>query len=123
MKHDDLDRILSHEQEILPSSGFAASVMEAVRQEASALSPIPFPWKRVLPGLVASFLALVVLVFQVYAQLQQEAAAPQPPSAWMTAFSATMETAMRLGAHWILAALLLALASVKFAMRLAATKS
>ena len=31
------------EEEILPSSGFAASVMEAVRREAATPPPIPFP--------------------------------------------------------------------------------
>jgi hypothetical protein len=123
MKPDDLDRILSEEQEILPSSGFTASVMEAVRLEASALPPIPFPWKQVVPGLVASILMLAVLGFQVYAQPQQGGTTLQPASPWMSAFSATMATAVQLGAHWVLAALLLAFASVKFAMRLAASES
>ena len=41
--NDEFDRIMS-EEEILPSSGFAASVMEAVRREAVAPPPIPFPW-------------------------------------------------------------------------------
>ena len=50
---DDLDRILS-ETEILPSSGFAASVMAAVRREAEAPPPIPFPWKRFVPGFVVA---------------------------------------------------------------------
>jgi hypothetical protein len=118
MNPNDLARILSDEQEILPSSGFTASVMEAVRQEASAPPPIPFPWKRVIPGIVASCFLLVALAFQVHAQLQQEAAS-QLPSAWVSIFSATLETAMRRGVHWIIAALLLAFASVKFAMRLA----
>jgi hypothetical protein len=118
-QHDDLDCILSDEQEILPSSGFAASVMESVRQEASAPPPIPFPWKRALPGLVASCLLLVALVCLVHAQLQQGAAASLPSSAWVSIFSGTIEASMRHGAHWILAALFLAVAPVKFAMRLA----
>jgi len=49
MKDDDIDRILFQQDEIVPSSGFAASVMDAVRREASAPPPIPFPWKRALP--------------------------------------------------------------------------
>ena len=49
---DEMDRILSGEDEILPSSGFTVSVMDAVRREAAAPPPIPFPWKRALPGLV-----------------------------------------------------------------------
>ena len=33
---DEINRILSSEEEILPSSGFAVSVMDAVRREAAA---------------------------------------------------------------------------------------
>lgn len=50
-KTDKLDRILSAEEELVPSSGFAASVMDRVREEATATKPIPFPWKRALPGM------------------------------------------------------------------------
>ena len=32
MNDDDLDRMLMEREEIVPSSGFAASVMEAVQQ-------------------------------------------------------------------------------------------
>jgi len=31
--------------------GFLASVMDRVREEAAAPPPIPFPWKRALPGM------------------------------------------------------------------------
>jgi hypothetical protein len=51
---DKLDRILATEEELLPSSGFMASVMEAVQKEATVLPPIPFPWKRVVPGFAAA---------------------------------------------------------------------
>lgn len=47
-----IDRILAAEEELVPSSGFAAEVMERVSEEASAPPPIPFPWKRMAPGLV-----------------------------------------------------------------------
>jgi hypothetical protein len=36
----------------LQSSGFLAAVMERVADEARMPAPIPFPWKRALPGLV-----------------------------------------------------------------------
>jgi hypothetical protein len=52
MKDELLDRILATEEELVPSSGFAASVMERIREEATAPRPIPFPWKRAIPGLV-----------------------------------------------------------------------
>lgn len=59
----DLDRALRAEQDtLLPSSGFPDSVMTAIQHEASAPAPIPFPWRRALPGLVAAALVLLALV-------------------------------------------------------------
>jgi hypothetical protein len=47
-----IDRILATEGPLIATSGFLASVMERVREEASAPQPIPFPWKRVVPGML-----------------------------------------------------------------------
>ena len=47
-----IDHILATEEELVPSSGFLASVMERVQDEAAALAPIPFPWKRAIPGML-----------------------------------------------------------------------
>jgi hypothetical protein len=58
MKDAMLDRILANEEELIPSSGFAASVMDRIREEAAAPQPIPFPWKRAVPGI-----ALAAAVF------------------------------------------------------------
>jgi hypothetical protein len=55
--------MLSHEAEIVPSSGFTASVMNAVRGQAQAPPPILFPWKRALPGMAAAVLSLAWIVF------------------------------------------------------------
>ena len=52
MKLTEIDRILAAEEPLIPSSGFLASVMEGVREEAAAPPPIPFPWKRAVPGFV-----------------------------------------------------------------------
>jgi hypothetical protein len=54
MTNERIDEILGTEPELVPSSGFAASVMERVRQEAAAPPPIPFPWKRAVPGFVVA---------------------------------------------------------------------
>jgi len=121
---DEINRILSRDDEILPSSGFAVSVMDAVRREAAAPPPIPFPWKRALPGLLAGGFALaLVLVAGVVAmvQLGRGATAPQ--------FSVSLPSRMTpiLGlqhnlagaASWTVLALLLTWVSVKFSMRLA----
>ena len=55
-----IDKILASEEELVPSSGFLASVMERVAVGAGTLAPIPFPWLRALPGFV---LALAVFVW------------------------------------------------------------
>jgi hypothetical protein len=47
-----IDAILAGEEPLIPSSGFLASVMERVQEEAAAPPPIPFPWKRAIPGMV-----------------------------------------------------------------------
>jgi hypothetical protein len=47
-----IDRILATDEELIPSSGFLASVMERVQEEARMPAPIPFPWKRAVPGIV-----------------------------------------------------------------------
>jgi hypothetical protein len=73
---DELDRILLSEQSLLPSSGFASSVMDAIAKEAATPAPIPFPWKRVLPG----FAALLVGIFFLFRLLSETLAgiASQP---------------------------------------------
>jgi hypothetical protein len=56
-----LDMALASEEEILPSSGFLASVMERVQEEAAravAPTPIPFPWQRAIPGVLLTLAAL-----------------------------------------------------------------
>jgi hypothetical protein len=47
-----MDRILNSEEELIPSSGFVASVMEGVHEEARRAVPIRFPWKRAIPGML-----------------------------------------------------------------------
>jgi hypothetical protein len=47
-----IDQILATEEELIPSSGFLAGVMERVQEEAAAPPPIPFPWAWVLSGIL-----------------------------------------------------------------------
>jgi hypothetical protein len=54
MTPDDLDRILSSEDFVEPSSDFAMDVMAAVRQQAAEPSPLRFPWFRFAAGVAAS---------------------------------------------------------------------
>ncbi|MGD0630411.1 MAG: hypothetical protein ABR987_13730 [Terracidiphilus sp.] len=48
------ESILASEETIVPSSGFLDAVMERVKEEATMPAPIPFPWKRALPGFVVA---------------------------------------------------------------------
>jgi hypothetical protein len=68
VKNDDIDRVLSNEDSIVPSSGFAASVMEALQRDAETPPPIPFPWKRALPGLVSCVAAPIILLVVVFSR-------------------------------------------------------
>ncbi|HEY0553230.1 MAG TPA: hypothetical protein VGG20_03135 [Thermoanaerobaculia bacterium] len=54
MTPEDLDRILGSDERIVPSSGFAASVMERAREEAAAPPLLPFPWRRFVLGLLVT---------------------------------------------------------------------
>lgn len=62
--HNEIDRILSEEGIVRPSSDFAARVMRQVRSEAASPEPIEFPWRRFLPGMLTS-LSLVIGTFMV----------------------------------------------------------
>ncbi len=117
---DEIDRILSRGDEILPSSGFAALVMDAVRREAAAPAPIPFPWKRALPGLVVGACALlVVLVAGVaaIARMSRDSIAPQLPGYAPPAIPSLFHGGIQSAVIWTMLALLLAFVSVKLSTR------
>jgi hypothetical protein len=124
MNNDELDRILSRslaEEELVPSSGFAASVMEAVRREATEPPPIPFPWKRALAGLIAAGLTLVWVVIEIVLQLRHNVETPHSSAGWTSAWRPVLHAVM--GAHgaWLaLAGALVASAALSLlSMRLA----
>lgn len=119
MTRDDLDRVLSAEDKIVPSSGFASSVMDAVRREAATPPPIPFPWKRALPGLVLGIVAIVGLLVSEFAHRAPETSAPAVSTLSLTQLlSAARVIGVRAdGVGWIILALLLTLASVIFSLR------
>lgn len=123
MRDPDLDRILSKEEEILPSSGFAASVMEAVQREAAAPPPIPFPWKRALPGFCVAGLTLVSLITASILLLIHGVPRQPIPRQWIAASASFVAASRNIGAAWILVALLLSFASVQLAMHLAASRT
>ncbi len=72
---DTLDNILAAEAPLLPSSGFALSVMDSIRAEASEparnFSPaIHFPWARILPGAILALALLFWFLFRTATLLQ-----------------------------------------------------
>jgi hypothetical protein len=122
MKDEELDRILSKEADIAPSSGFVHSVMDAVRTEVAAPPPIPFPWRWALPGIAALGAAVVWLIILAFRLPAGGTLTTLNSSFWSdaTAYVAPWWYALEMaGAGWILLAVLLTLLSVRLSMRLA----
>ena len=126
MSDDELDRMLSAEQGIVPSANFARNVMARVRQEAAAPAPIPFPWKRALPGLVLCVLSLAAISIAAFlragSQPPLEASGPSFWTSIWTGLSSDLLNVLRAanagGLGWIILALLLTFASVMLSLRL-----
>jgi hypothetical protein len=117
---DPLDAVLlaeySSAEQLRPSSGFALSVMDAIREEATVPPPIPFPWKLFLPGAIAVVCALVTFVLWAarhYSAAAAGAFAPALPSPAL--LNSTMS--------WIALALGLTLIAVLSSFRLAHGRS
>ena len=76
MTPEELHRALARDAEgVRASQRFATAVMAAVRREAKAPPPIPFPWTRAAPGIAAALLVLVLAV----ASLVTTSSADAPP--------------------------------------------
>lgn len=123
MRPDEFDRILSADDDIVPASGFAASVMDLVRCEASAPPPLAFPWGRLVLGLVALLGLAAWLAWSGVLDRLWKPVASLSPEAWLTILARALDVATRTGATWTAAALLLALVSSKLAMRLASPRA
>ena len=114
MTNDDIDLVLSSEDTIVPSSGFAASVMDTLRREVEAPPPIPFPWKRALPGLVSCVGALVTLLVLSFMRDGRKTELPG-------GLTRIIEVANDAGVVWIAIALALSFVLVVLSMRVAST--
>jgi hypothetical protein len=53
MREDPLDRLLSSDESLAPSTGFPARVMDAVQQAAGEPPPLALPWARLALGFFA----------------------------------------------------------------------
>jgi hypothetical protein len=117
MRDDEMDRILSRDEQIAPSSGFVSSVMDAVRREAATPPPIPFPWERAAPGLAGWAVTLGAMVLGAFGWIE-DASGTQIAAA----LAGLEEAGASIGAGWIILALLVSLVSVKLSMRLAGAR-
>ena len=109
MRAEDIELMLARDDNIVPSSGFTASVMDAVTREATAAPPIPFPWKRALPGL--GWCLAVNIAFLIMG-LGSNGNPPLAPAAL------DLSTVLG-GVGWVTAALVVSLASVAVSIRMA----
>ena len=105
---NNIDRLLTDEGKITPSSKFLESVMEAVEREAAARRPIEFPWFRALPGIVATIVALAVALWSGIGALNDPGTivAVDELVLQLTVFATSI------GLHWILLAALITVVSV-----------
>lgn len=75
----ELERIFANEEELQPMTGFSTRVMRSVREEASATTPIAFPWARFLPGFLLNLgLLLGAAVWMILAPGSPSPAQPIP---------------------------------------------
>ena len=121
MGHDYLDEILSSVDDIVPSPGFITNVMAAVREEASAPPPIPFPWKRIAPGLAVG--ACTFVAFPVVALAPWSGGPIQVAPRVSSVLYTIVEAAKAIELGWIVIALVFAVASMKFSMRLVGARA
>jgi hypothetical protein len=92
----NLDRILLERDSLLPSSGFAASVLETIQQQTAAPAPIPFPWKRALPGLAVLTLALAIVTGMIQTTVQSIIQSPPAAGDWLAWFRSNAQSAILL---------------------------
>lgn len=97
---------------LLPSQGFAESVMAAVRSDGPA--PLRFPWRRALPGWIAAVAALAGFAAACVWTLQRvPPPAPAPPLLDLDAqLAPVVHQLLAPVTLWALAALLLPVAGL-----------
>jgi hypothetical protein len=113
-----IDNILASEDQLVPSSGFVASVMERVREESIAPKPIPFPWKLALPGMVLAAGTIGWLIYEfIRMALSGTLTGGLTSSLTMPQIPAAAQQSL-MPAIWIALALVISLASWAFSRRL-----
>ena len=113
MRDDEFERALFKEEEILPTSGFTAAVMEAVRREAATPQPIPFPWKRALPGAMVLCLTIGWVLYEGIMQGIQGNVSVGIPTSFPPLFASVLASPKGVAVCWIAVALALSLVSLR----------
>jgi hypothetical protein len=115
---DAIDRVLCSDQELVPTSGFLASVMERVHEEAIAPKPIPFPWKRAIPGIVLFAGTIGWLIYDFIRMALAGTLFGHSTSSIATPHISVAALQTLMPAYWTALALVVSLASWAFSRRL-----
>jgi hypothetical protein len=110
-----IDSILATEEPLVPSSGFLASVMDRIHNEARIPAPLPFPWKRAVPGIV---LAVGVFGWGAVGFLKQAVPAARAFSFTQLPFAISASRPVEV-TGWVFFALIVSLISWILSRRLA----
>lgn len=78
----ELERIMTNEEELQPMSGFSTRVMRAVKAEAAMTPPLAFPWARFLPGLLINVVLIIAALLWLFSTPGIVIEAPPVPTAW-----------------------------------------
>ena len=124
MNDEELSSILSREDEIVPSSGFVESVMDSIHRDALEPAPIPFPWKRALPGVVLSATLIAIFLGRFVksghvAGMEQSAPGRGLDIVILRSLSEIERAMIHAGAGWLLLALVLSFVTWNLSMMLA----
>jgi hypothetical protein len=128
LRDDQLRRILAGD-DLVPSSGFTRSVMDAVLRESTAPQPIPFPWKWAVPGILVAVAVLVVLIVTIVQSVLATPAFTAVEAFSVRALAASGEDTLRhlmnssTAGVWTVIALLTCAASLFIPFRMATQKS
>ena len=114
-----LDHVLATEVPLAPSSGFAASVMERISDEATrSHKPLLFPWRRILPGMILLVPGLAYMVLQLVKTLIAASATQAEPSAPFIATAIALNPQYLQMLLWIAAAAALTFITWRITQRL-----
>ncbi len=114
MKSEDIDNILASDRQLTPSPDFLASVMRAVRRQAASLPPLKFPWMRVLPAILAMFIAIMRLAWDLVGFLGE----PDVLAEVNEQLQQFAEVAAQFGVQWVVLAIAITAASLMLSISL-----